>query len=107
MTGGYLPDGSYPRSQPDRDPTPWGGGLLVAIMVALLAALAVYGFGSALAQVERFGTLLSIVVNLVAAGGAAPTLWRWRTTPVTRWVAAGIAVGVLLGWLVLLLGVLF
>jgi hypothetical protein len=97
----YPPNGSYRPYQPYRDPTPWAAGLTVAGMVALLTAVAVYAFGDALAQVHP---LLSVVVNLVAAGGAAPTAWRWRFAPVTRWVLAGGAVGVLLGWVVLLLG---
>ena len=69
----------------------------------LLSAVAVYSFGAALAQVHP---LLAVAVNLVAAGGAAPTAWRWRFAPVTRWVVGGGAAGVLLGWAILLLGAL-
>ncbi|MBF6298547.1 DUF2537 domain-containing protein [Nocardia amamiensis] len=72
-------------------------------MVALLSAVAVYSFGAALAEVHP---LLAVAVNLVAAGGAAPTAWRWRFAPVTRWVIGGVAVGVLLGWTILLIGAL-
>ncbi|MBF6216837.1 DUF2537 domain-containing protein [Nocardia gipuzkoensis] len=95
MTGPYRPYPSY------QDPTPWGAGLTVAIMVALLTAVAVYSFGAALAEVHP---LLAVAVNLVAVGGAAPTAWRWRFAPVTRWVIGGGAAGVLLGWIALLLG---
>ncbi|WP_281180046.1 DUF2537 domain-containing protein [Nocardia amamiensis] len=97
MTGPYRP---YPAYQ---DPTPWGAGLAVTVMVALLSAVAVYSFGAALAEVHP---LLAVAVNLVAAGGAAPTAWRWRFAPVTRWVIGGVAVGVLLGWTILLIGAL-
>jgi hypothetical protein len=45
-----------------------------------------------------------VAVNLIAVGGAAPTAWRWRFAPVTRWIIGGGAAGVLLGWVVLLLG---
>ncbi|MFQ6397870.1 DUF2537 domain-containing protein [Nocardia sp. KC 131] len=96
----YLPNGAYRPYPPYQDPTPWAAGLTVAGMVALLTAVAVYSFGQALAQVHP---ILSVVVNLVAAGGATPTAWRWRFAPVTRWVLAGAAAGVLLGWLALLL----
>ncbi|WP_324198854.1 DUF2537 domain-containing protein [Nocardia amamiensis] len=97
MTGPYRPYPSY------QDPTPWGAGLTVTVMVALLSAVAVYSFGAALAEVHP---LLAVAVNLVAAGGAAPTAWRWRFAPVTRWVIGGVAVGVLLGWTILLIGAL-
>ncbi|GAA5099142.1 DUF2537 domain-containing protein [Nocardia iowensis] len=85
---------------PHHDPTPWGAGITVASMVALLVAVAVFAFGRALAEVHP---LVAVAVNLVAAGGAAPTAWRMRWAPVTRWVVGGSATGVLLGWLALLM----
>ncbi len=85
--------------RPASEPTPWAPGVAVAVFVALLTAAGVYSFGAALAQVHW---TLSVAVNLIAVGGAAPTAWRWRTTPVTRWVLAGLAAGVLLGWFALL-----
>ncbi|WP_308165365.1 DUF2537 domain-containing protein [Nocardia noduli] len=93
--GAYEPYRPYPEY---RDPTPWAAGITVAVMVAVLSAAAVYSFGEALARVHP---VLSVLVNLVAAGGAAPTAWRWRATPVTRWVIAGVAVGVVLAWFAL------
>jgi hypothetical protein len=77
--------------------------LAVAAVVTALTACGVYSFGAALA---RENWLLAVVVNLVAVGGAAPTAWRWRSTPVTRWVVGGMMVGVLLGWLGLLIGMM-
>ncbi|MEV6431521.1 DUF2537 domain-containing protein [Nocardia sp. NPDC051463] len=97
----YLPNGAYRPYPPYQDPTPWAAGVTVAVMVGLLTAVAVYAFGDALAQVHP---ILAVAVNLVAVGGAAPTAWRWRFVPVTRWVLAGGAAGVLLGWLALLFG---
>lgn len=80
------------------EPTPWAAGLAVAGVVAALVTSAVYAFGAALAQVHP---LLAILVNLVAVGGAAPSAWRWRSTPVTRWVLLGVAAGVACGWFAL------
>ncbi|WP_345499196.1 DUF2537 domain-containing protein [Nocardia callitridis] len=88
---------------PPAEPTPWATGLTVALLVASLAGAAAFAFGAALAAVHP---LLAIAVNLVAVGGAAPTAWRWRSIPVTRWVLGGVAAGVLVGWLVLVLAAL-
>ncbi|MBF6334197.1 DUF2537 domain-containing protein [Nocardia transvalensis] len=85
------------------EPTPWAPGVAVAIFVAALTAAGVFSFGAALAQVHW---LLAVAVNLIAVGGAAPTAWRWRDTPVTRWVLAGMAAGILLGWVALLVAAL-
>ncbi|MGS2808499.1 DUF2537 domain-containing protein [Nocardia sp. MW-W600-9] len=90
------PDGPY-RAQPDS--VPWAAGVTVVVLVAVLGAVAVYAFGAALATVHW---LLAVAVNAVAAVGVAPTAWRWRFTPVVRWVLAGAALGVVLGWLSLL-----
>ncbi|MFI5715420.1 DUF2537 domain-containing protein [Nocardia sp. NPDC051750] len=86
-------------STPPSEPTPWAAGITVAALVAALTMVGVYAFGAALTQVHP---LLSLAVNLVAAIGIAPTAWRWRTRPVTRWVLAGAGVGVLLAWIGLL-----
>ena len=83
------------------EPTPWAMGLTVGAFIAVLTGAAVYSFGIALAHVHW---TLAVAVNVIAAGGTAPTAWRWRHTPVTRWVLAGIGVGVLVGWVVLLVG---
>ncbi|MFE6924958.1 DUF2537 domain-containing protein [Nocardia sp. NPDC057663] len=91
------PDGPY-RAQPDS--VPWVAGCTVVVLVAVLGAVAVYAFGAALATVHP---LLAVAVNLVAAIGVAPTAWRWRFTPVVRWVLAGAAIGVVLGWLAVII----
>lgn len=83
------------------EPTPWATGLAVSAFIAVLTAAAVYSFGTALAHVHW---TLAVAVNVIAAGGTAPTAWRWRHTPVTRWVLAGIGAGVLVGWVILLIG---
>ncbi|MFJ4656709.1 DUF2537 domain-containing protein [Nocardia sp. NPDC088792] len=98
----HPPDGPYGYGY--SEPTPWATGITVAVLVAALATCGVYAFGAALAHVHP---LLSIAVNLIAVGGAAPTAWRWRFAPVTRWVIAGLAAGVLCAWLALILPALF
>ncbi|MET8422767.1 DUF2537 domain-containing protein [Nocardia sp. NPDC004860] len=94
----HPPDGPYGYGY--SEPTPWASGIAVVVMVGALTAVGVYSFGAALAQIHP---VLSVAVNLIAVGGAAPTAWRWRYAPVTRWVIAGLGAGVLLAWLGLLL----
>ncbi|WP_280234852.1 DUF2537 domain-containing protein [Nocardia cyriacigeorgica] len=96
-----LSNNPYDPYHDSQDPTPWSAGITVTVLVAVLTTVAVYAFGAALAEVHP---LLSVAVNLVAVGGVAPTAWRWRTAPVTRWVLAGGVIGVVLAWLGLLLG---
>ncbi|MBC7304613.1 MAG: DUF2537 domain-containing protein [Nocardia sp.] len=93
-------DGPY-RAQADS--VPWAAGGTVVVLVALLGGVAVYAFASALAAVNA---LLAIAVNVVAAVGVAPTAWRWRFTPVVRWVLAGAAAAVVLGWLAAIISVI-
>lgn len=68
-------------------------------MVAALTATAVYAFGVALTVVHP---AVAVVVNVVAVAGIAPSAWRWRCVPVIRWVLAGVAVGVAVAWMALL-----
>ncbi|MBO0854216.1 MAG: DUF2537 domain-containing protein [Nocardia sp.] len=82
------------------EPTPWAAGIAVAAFVTALTTAAIYSFGTALAQVHW---TLAVAVNVIAVAGVTPTAWRWRETPVTRWVLAGLGAGVLVGWLILLL----
>ncbi|WP_188829927.1 DUF2537 domain-containing protein [Nocardia camponoti] len=74
-------------------------GITVAVLVAALGAVAVFAFGVALAEVHP---LLAIGVNVIAGAAAGYTAWPWRFTPTVRWVVAGGAVGVGLGWAALL-----
>ncbi|MCV7247374.1 DUF2537 domain-containing protein [Mycobacterium koreense] len=79
-----------------RAPTPWALGLTVAGFTAAVAATTIVVLSLGLARVQP---LLAIGLNLVAVGGLAPTLWGWRTTPVLRWLALGVGVGVPAAWL--------
>jgi len=79
--------------------TPWGTGLTVAALVAAIigAGIVVLSLG-----MIRVHPLVAVVLNLIAVGGLAPTLWGWRRVPVRRWFVLGAAVGVAAGWIALL-----
>ena len=79
--------------------TPWGTGLTVTAAVAAIvgAAIVVLSLG-----MIRVHPLVAVVLNLIAVGGLAPTLWGWRQIPVRRWFVLGAGIGVALGWITLL-----
>jgi hypothetical protein len=78
---------------------PWATGLTVAVSVAAVTAAAIVVLSLGLVRVHP---LLAVGLNIVAAGGLAPTLWGWRRTPVVRWFVLGAGVGVTGAWLTLL-----
>ncbi|BBY05549.1 DUF2537 domain-containing protein [Mycobacterium noviomagense] len=79
--------------------TPWGTGLTVAGFVAAVTGVAVVVLTLGLIRVHP---VLAVGLNIIAAGGLAPTLWGWRHTPVLRWFVLGAGVGVSCAWLGLL-----
>ncbi len=81
------------------DSTPWGTGLTVAAFVAAVTAAAIVVLSLGMTRVHP---VVSVGLNLVAVGGLAPTLWDWRKRPVRRWFVLGAAVGVTVGWMVML-----
>ena len=78
--------------------TPWATGLTVAGFVAAATAVAVAVLSLGLIRVHP---MLAVGLNVVAAGGLAPTLWGWRHTPILRWLVLGAGVGVMGAWLAL------
>lgn len=78
---------------------PWATGLTVAGFVAAVTGVAVVVLSLGLTRVHP---LLAVGLNVVAAGGLAPTLWGWRRTPVLRWFVLGAAVGVVGAWVTVL-----
>jgi hypothetical protein len=84
-------------------PTPWATGLVVAGFFAVLVAVADVVLSQAFAA--AFG-LLWVPATLLVGAGLAPSLYLLRTTPFWRWPVLGTAVGLLIAWLVLLLGLL-
>ena len=81
------------------DSVPWATGLVVAGFVAAVTGTAVVVLSLGLIRVHP---LLAVGLNIVAAGGLAPTLWGWRHTPVLRWFVLGAGLGVAGAWLTLL-----
>jgi hypothetical protein len=78
---------------------PWATGLTVSAFVAAVIGVAVVVLSLGLIRVHP---MLAVGLNVVAAGGLAPTLWGWRRTPVLRWFVLGAGVGVVGAWLTLL-----
>jgi Protein of unknown function (DUF2537) len=74
-------------------------GLTVAAFVAAVTGVAVAVLSLGLIRVHP---LLAVGLNLVAAGGLAPTLWGWRRTAVLRWLVLGVGVGVTVAWVTLI-----
>ena len=72
--------------------------MTVAGFVAATTAVAVVVLSLGLIRVHP---ILAVGLNVVAAGGLAPTLWGWRHTPVLRWLVLGAGVGVTGAWLAL------
>ncbi len=84
-------------------PTPWATGLAVAAFCAVLVALTDIVLSRTIAG--AFG-LLWIPANLLVGLGLAPSLYLLRDTPFWRWLALGVAAGLVAAWVVLLLGML-
>ncbi|BBZ51143.1 DUF2537 domain-containing protein [Mycobacterium heidelbergense] len=78
---------------------PWATGLTVSGFVAAVTGVGIVVLTLGLIRVHP---LLAVGLNVVAAGGLAPTLWGWRRTLVLRWFVLGAAVGVAGAWLTLL-----
>ena len=72
--------------------------MTVAGFVAAVVGVAVVVLSLGLIRVHP---LLAVGLNVVAAGGLAPTLWGWRRKPVWRWFVLGAGVGVTGAWLTL------
>lgn len=106
MTGRVVPAGSTPvtdrvvpaGSTPVTDRDVYFTGVPISVLVAILAAIALTAFGSALADIN---VLLAIGINLIVVGGGAPTVLRWRKIPVWRWPVYGVCVGAVISFVAL------
>ena len=91
-----------PVSAP-REATPWVTGLPVAAFAAVLVTIGDIALSRAFA--DAFG-LLWVPANLLVGVGLAPSLYLLRAVPFWRWPALGTAAGLLVAWIVLLVGLL-
>ena len=82
------------------EPTPWATGLTVAAFFAVVAAIGDVTLSRAFG--EAFG-MLWIPANVLVVGGLSPSLWLIRKLLFWRWIALGIAVGLAMAWVILLL----
>ena len=86
-----------------REVTPWATGLPVAAFSAVLVTIGDVALSRAFA--DAFG-LLWVPANLLVGLGLAPSLYLLRRVRFWRWPALGTAAGLLVAWIVLLLGLL-
>jgi hypothetical protein len=91
------------RAADDGEPPPWATGLAVSAFTAVLVAVGDVALSRAFA--EAFG-LLWVPANMLVALGLAPSLHLLRHAPFWRWPALGAAAGLVVAWVVLLLGML-
>lgn len=76
------------------EPTPWVTGVPLAVFSAVLVAVAVWVLSAGLSD----RPVVAVLVNLLVAGGLTPAMWLSRNLPVLRWIAAGAAAGIVIGW---------
>lgn len=83
--------------------TPWATGSTVSVFVAVLVLFAVISVSLGLGETSSW---LAIGANVLIGCGLAPSVWLARGVPVWRWVVYGVAAGLVLAWLGLLLSLL-
>ncbi len=76
---------------------------IVAVVVAV-ADIALYqGLVDSTLVAGRGLAWLPLLANLLVGVGLAPSLWLLRRKPFWRWQAAGIAAGLVFGWVCMVL----
>lgn len=80
------------------EPVPWLTGLTVAAASLGLLLITMLTLASTLAETN---VLLAIGSNVVVTAGLLPSVWLVRRQLVWRWVALGVAVALVLGWVAL------
>ncbi len=77
------------------EPPAWAPGVTLAVFTGLIVGLAVLVLSTGLSSMPW----LAVSANVLVAAGLAPALWLSRHLPVLRWISAGAAAGVLIGWI--------
>lgn len=77
------------------EPTPWGTGLTVSGVTALIVALMMLALTATLSDTSNW---LALGAGVVLTGGMAPSVWLLRQVLIWRWVALGVAIGLGVGW---------
>lgn len=94
---------THPNWQRVVEPTPWATGLTVSFFIAILVLFAVISVSLGLGETSSW---LAIAANVLIGIGLAPSVWLTRKVALWRWVAHGVAAGVGLAWIGLLLSLL-
>jgi hypothetical protein len=92
-----------PPRWPAVEPTPWATGLTVSAFVASVVLAAVVSLIRGLGEMAWWLGGLGL---LVVTGGLAPSIWLARHTPLWRWLSYGVAAGLALSWVAVLLSAL-
>lgn len=108
--GVMFPPRMFPRTRAvwrvaarSAEPTPWATGLTVSAFAGITVLVGVVSLATALTETSP---LLAILANLVITAGLAPSVVLLGRLAVWRWVAYGVLVGIVLGWVVWLLSLL-
>ena len=80
------------------EPVPWLTGLSVSAACLALLAVTLVTLAVTLAETS---VLLALGSNIVVTAGLLPSVWLVRRQPIWRWVALGVTVALVLGWLAL------
>jgi len=94
---------SAPPPGDPAEPTPWATGLTVSAFAAVVVLAAVVTLVRGLAEVTW---LLGALGLIMVTGGLAPSIWLARHTPLWRWVGFGVAAGIALSWISVILATL-
>jgi hypothetical protein len=91
---------SWPAAEPAPEPTPWATGLTVTAIVTAMVTLTDIALTGTLRAEYRW---VWLPANVLVGIGLVPTVWQLRAAPLWRWVVHGVALGLILGWLAMLL----